>query len=128
MTITVETGLEPQTCASCGMLFAAPAHWVQRHCREKGEPLFCPAGHRLTFGKGELDKVRDELARQKHLREQADAAADSANAAAAVAERKAKRLKHRVSGGTCPCCKRSFVALARHMATKHPSFVKEAKP
>ena len=34
------------------------------------------------------------------------------------AERELQRVEH----GVCPCCKRSFSALARHMATKHPEY------
>jgi DNA repair exonuclease SbcCD ATPase subunit len=33
-----------------------------------------------------------------------------------------RNLKARIKNGICPCCKRSFVQLARHMATKHPEY------
>jgi len=32
------------------------------------------------------------------------------------------RIKNRVANGVCPCCKRSFTDLRRHMETKHPKY------
>ena len=32
------------------------------------------------------------------------------------------RLKTRIAAGVCPCCRRNFVNLARHMSKKHPDF------
>lgn len=29
---------------------------------------------------------------------------------------------HRVGAGVCPCCKRTFQQLARHMKCKHPKY------
>jgi hypothetical protein len=37
----------------------------------------------------------------------------------------ATRLRKRAAAGVCPCCNRSFVELARHMATKHPAYAKQ---
>lgn len=33
------------------------------------------------------------------------------------------RLRKRASAGVCPCCNRTFSQLARHMQTKHPTFI-----
>jgi hypothetical protein len=41
---------------------------------------------------------------------------------AAVYKGKHTQLKKRVANGVCPCCHRSFVALRRHIETKHPEF------
>jgi hypothetical protein len=124
----VTTEYEIVACGECGIFFGMPIA-LYRERRNDHQSWYCPNGHcRAYKGKSELEVAREELARQKQLREQADAAAAQARDERDAAERKAKRLRHRVSGGTCPCCKRSFVALARHLATKHPGFVKEAKP
>jgi hypothetical protein len=32
------------------------------------------------------------------------------------------RIKRRVANGVCPCCKRTFQDLARHMAGQHPRY------
>ena len=33
-----------------------------------------------------------------------------------------KKFIERTGNGVCPCCKRSFTNLRRHMNTKHPNF------
>lgn len=32
------------------------------------------------------------------------------------------KTKKRLAGGVCPCCNRSFVSLAKHMANQHPDY------
>lgn len=39
-----------------------------------------------------------------------------------AAENERDRLKLRSKNGCCPCCKRNFQNLQRHMRTKHPEF------
>lgn len=34
------------------------------------------------------------------------------------------KTKNRIGKGVCPCCNRTFVELARHIATKHPDYAK----
>jgi hypothetical protein len=36
------------------------------------------------------------------------------------------KQKKRVGNGACPCCKRTFSALARHIKTQHPDFTCDA--
>lgn len=129
--IAVQTTLTTTTCAVCGMLFAVPEHWLQKHCREQGEGFHCPAGHALTFGKSELSKARDELVavkrekeRQEALKVAAQNDRDAWERRADKEERAARRLRQRVHGGKCPCCKRNFKALRLHMSVKHPDYAK----
>lgn len=41
---------------------------------------------------------------------------------AAAARGQVTKIKRRVSKGVCPCCSRTFVDLARHMAGQHPDY------
>jgi len=42
-----------------------------------------------------------------------------------MAERSARvRLKKRIACGVCPCCKRTFTNLARHISGQHPEYGK----
>ena len=124
MTITISTQLETHTCAVCGMLFAAPEHWVKSKCRELGGSLYCPAGHSLGFGTSENAKLKEQLAKEKSARDQAQAKAAEEERLRIAAEKSLKHTKVRLKGGKCPCCNRNFVSLARHLATKHPDYVK----
>lgn len=118
--------LVSETCITCGIEFALPEvrrQWLVDH---PGTNFFCPNGHQQQFtGKTEAQKLKEQLdAKQRDLdaanyqlknvrdlNEQLHIKVDSA----------AKRLE-RAKAGVCPCCKRSFTALRRHMATKHPDW------
>ena len=108
------------TCASCGIQFGMPADYEQKR-KEDGRRFYCPNGHDLVFG-SEIEKLKKELAREKERREQAEREALTARQSAGRARAETKRIRTRVAAGMCPCCKRSFVQLRRHMATKHPDF------
>lgn len=113
---------------SCGGVYAISATFRQEK-QEKGGGWTCPYcrcswGY---FGKTELDRAREKAERlerdAQQLREQRDAAHRQASAQRGVTT----RIKNRVANGVCPCCKRSFVELARHMATKHPEYAPEGR-
>jgi hypothetical protein len=96
--------------------------------------ITCPNGHPWVYAAGEsdFDKLRrerdrltqriaekdDEIAHQKLLREEAEKSA-------AARKGVITRLKNRASAGVCPCCNRTVLQMARHMATKHPGFKAE---
>lgn len=118
------TALESITCASCGVEFAMPRHLLNTR-RDGAGQVFCPSGHTNHWAETkaqrlqrELDAKNTELERARVARVDAECVRDRALARADKAERTLKRTKN----GVCPCCKRSFTALRRHMATKHPDF------
>jgi hypothetical protein len=137
------TGL-PSTDVTCwcGIVFAIPRslynHYVAENDRLAGSyGLHCPLGHSfIPAGKSEAERLRDELAREKHRAEQAQAEARqerewryAANRATERAERRvaarkgvATRLKRKIAAGRCPCCSHQFKNLAQHMKVEHPKW------
>lgn len=116
--VTVEQ--QPVECW-CGIAFTIPAN-LYREARRLNDlrpssfNLWCPMGHQFSYGAGtETQRLKDELARERHRLDQVRAERDDALLKAAKSERKLKR----VANGTCPECKRSFANLARHMQHKH---------
>lgn len=123
MTTFVET-----QCCNCGIQFCVPDYFDKER-RARGEKLnfYCPNGHSLSYREGKEDALRrerdrlaqrqaqlqDELAEAKRLQADAEAKADKA-------QRRLKRAGERIHRGVCPHCNRTFVQLARHMASKHP--------
>lgn len=108
------------TCVNtdCGISFAVPSWWAKGK-RETHAYFYCPNGHSQHFtGETAEEKLRRENARL--IQRQAMLLDEKA-----AAERKAKRLERRAAGGTCPCCKRTFANMSRHMKHKHPEFVSE---
>lgn len=114
------------TCITCGIEFAMPEgrhNWLVDH---KGVLFFCPNGHAQSFsGETEAQKLQRALDAKKR---ELDAANHQLENVRELNEKhltnlvKANKKLERARNGICPCCKRSFSALRRHMATKHPDF------
>lgn len=113
--------------------------------RCSGATFYCPFGHGLVLprGKSDLDLAREEVERERRERQRAEQKITELTDEAATAKREAAgaieiaraeryrangykgfaaRIAGRAKAGVCPCCNRSFVELARHMASKHPEF------
>ena len=122
--LRLEQELESMTCwahEGCGVHFAIPQELV-RISREHGTTFFCPRGHSLRIGEGEVNKLKRQIETEKQRREGAEKNADTARKAEAIARGKLKAQTQRVKNGVCPCCNRTFQNLMRHMSTKHPDF------
>lgn len=118
-------------CGKCGIEFQVPEHW-HRVRKETGDEFYCPNGHCRVYRESDLDKMRrerdrlaqqiaqrdDEIKRQRELREAAERREVAQKAVAT-------KLRKRASAGVCPCCNRTFLALQRHMQSKHPAFIAE---
>lgn len=114
-------------CASCGVVFGIPVEMKQRR-REDHKAFYCPNGHNLCFSgptRAEKDAkaARDRSDRLGVLLRAARDQEQAARREAGEAKASEIRLRWRVGNGVCPCCQRTFSALASHVATKHPEFV-----
>jgi len=128
-TITVGATFITVDCPACAFVFAVPKTFRSR-CEREGKSMHCPAcAGGMNWGESEADKLRKQLeAAQRrlsgaqgtitHLSDQRDAAERSARAQRAANT----RLRKRVSNGVCPCCRRTFADLARHMEGQHPDY------
>lgn len=100
-----------------------------------GIHFYCGYGHSQYYVQGETEEAKlrrerdrlaqrvaerdDEIARQRRMREETERRL-------AATKGVVTRIKSRVGHGICPCCNRTFGDLARHMATKHPTYSAEA--
>lgn len=82
---------------------------------------YCKTGWGFA-GNSDNEKLKREIEAEKARTQAALARANDAIAALALREKELKRHKARIKNGVCPCCQRSFVALARHMKAKHPEY------
>lgn len=113
----------------CNIIFGLERNHYDRLHRSH-ETFFCPAGHRRCWP-GESD-----IERAERLKREADQNAaywrDRSIAERADAKRSERRvlayqghlgkLRKRIANGVCPCCKRTFSNVARHIANQHPDF------
>jgi len=131
--ITEQVTLTIMECGECGMTFAVPEGW-RRERQETGKGWYCPNGHARVYRESDVDALKKQLEREKRSREAWEAQADSygrqrdgAQRSAAAHKGQATKLRKRAAAGVCPCCHRTFQQLSRHMKTKHPDYVKEAR-
>lgn len=127
------------TCYKCNQPMWLPQS-LENTARAMAGSLtfFCAYGHGQMYAAGETEETKlrrerdrlaqqiaqkdDEIADQRRRLVKAEIAATDARVEASAARKKAAELRKRASAGTCPCCNRSFSALAQHIATKHPTF------
>ncbi len=116
------------TCYKCGIPFSFPQHFDTRR-REDKQSFWCPNGHSQAFVESEADRLRNELAKkerelefQREQRGYADKRADREERRRIALKGQLTKVKKRIQNGVCPCCKRTFQNLLRHMHSQHPGF------
>jgi hypothetical protein len=114
----------------CGGVYAlTEPHY--RTCREQGKGWTCPycrTGWGFS-GKGEnqqlkaqLEKANTEIKRQAELKDAARKERDHHWTERKKLQTRHSHLRERVKNGVCPCCRRNFENLQRHMKTQHPGY------
>ena len=104
---------------------------VEDMLRRNHQSFHCPWGHSQAFKEGEteeqklrreVNQLRQNKAYLEDMRRKAEARAEKERHRANGYKGHATRISKRVKNGVCICCNRTFADLARHMATKHPTF------
>lgn len=127
MDASTVTILRAVPCARCGIVFGLPEDYKANRIADKSA-FSCPNGHSNVYGENEADLLRKQLeAKQRELTAQK---CETLNREQIIATQnlEAQKLQRRIKHGVCPCCRRTFASLARHMAHKHPEFQKRKKP
>lgn len=110
-----------ETHCWCGLPFAIPSQ-LHRVFKEEGKEIYCPLGHSVVLKETTTDRLRCENDRLTQRLAQKDDDIEFHKRQAAAARGQTTKLKRRTMAGLCPCCRRNFQNLARHMKTKHPEF------
>ena len=114
--------LEKLSCGKCGGVFALNETFLN-HARQNIGEYHCPYC-KTSWGwyKSDAQKLREQLeATETLLRKTKCEVLNARQECDCLRADKTKIEKKlaRVHKGVCPCCKRSFQNLQRHMATKH---------
>jgi hypothetical protein len=131
ITMSKTVTLVAHECCTCGVAFAMPESLMAARRRD-GDWFYCPAGHPAHFTESDADKLKRalareqevvrQLAREKAAKDQIAATLRDASSKLAATESQLTRQKKRHAAGVCPCCKRTFQQLVRHMQSKHPDY------
>lgn len=119
-------------CGVCGIQFGIGQKFHE-HLVASHDWFFCPRGCRIHYyDKTEAEKLKEQLdnARQRARNAEAREQSWRDQAETAEARRRAEKgaktkLQKRIAAGVCPCCRRSFVDLQRHIAGQHPNYPTE---
>jgi hypothetical protein len=114
-------------CYKCGVPFGLDAGYVTER-RNDHQNFYCPNGHAQGYhGPSAAERERDAALRDAAWwkeREQSRAKeAEAAKRSAAASRGVVTKMKRRLGKGVCPCCKRYFADLHRHVQGQHPEFV-----
>lgn len=116
-------------CYSCGVKFGLPRELDANRLRDH-KSFWCPNGHQQSYtGETPEQKLTKQLKiaqrdkvwaenRASRMREERDAETRRLSAA----KGQATKLRKRLANGVCPCCKRQFADLHRHMTGQHPEW------
>ena len=85
------------------------------YCTVCGDTLHWP-------DKSDLELLRSRLVRTQDMLDTARADRDLKEHQRRGEKAAKTRIKNRISNGVCPCCRRSFQNLHRHMLNKHPDY------
>lgn len=121
------------TCYKCGIPFGVPAYFKEKRLQDKNS-FFCPNGHSQAYVESESDRLRKQLDKEKANTEYHRQVAETRRQQRDHAQHQARtlkgvvtKIKKRVGNGVCPCCKRTFQSLGRHIKMKHPEYIKMDK-
>jgi hypothetical protein len=132
--VQIEFEMKTEKCINCGVPFGLPDYFRNELLRSH-HTFYCPNGHgQIYSGENKEEQLARELAesykRLEFSRNEARSLKnqrDEMEAKLKTATASTKRLKTRIKNGVCPCCKRTFKQLARHIENKHPNYSEVSK-
>jgi hypothetical protein len=107
-------------CCECFIEYGIPDEMNQRALQKTSNVnVYCPNGHQWHYiGKSLEEQLRAAKAQAVQAADQQRAAERQVSAMRG----EMTKLRKRAAAGVCPCCKRSFVNVRRHMTSKHPDY------
>lgn len=110
------------TC--CNATFAVPIVVYNEWLRTKSW-WYCPScgSHRHFVG----ESYEQKLKRLENERDAARRRTESEYRSKLAIKGHLTRTKNRIANGVCPCCKRHFNNVERHMRSQHPEFAVPGK-
>lgn len=119
--------IQTMECSVCGIVYGLPFHFIGNRQDDK-QTFYCPNGHTQKYVQSEADRLRQQLQKEREATEWQRARANQLEKSLTAQKGQMTKLKKRINNGVCPCCRRSFAALAQHMRRKHPDYVDKEQP
>jgi hypothetical protein len=131
MTQTFVGQLVVVECAACFMSFGVVPAFSEERQRDHGR-FYCPQGHHLSWpDESDLETARRQRDAALKRSTQLSGLLTDEQEQHRRTERRLKatrgvvtRTKRRIAKGLCPRCHQHFPNIERHVAAKHPDYVK----
>jgi hypothetical protein len=133
--ITLGVTLTAIHCGCCGGTYAINERYRERK-QETGEGWHCPYC-KCSWGykegenarlKRELEAAKNQEVAEQQRHDQTKTHLRETEIQLRAQKGQVTKIKNRVAKGTCPCCRRSFKDMAKHMKTEHPNFIEKDVP
>lgn len=129
-----------KTCPLCGVHYAVDSAFVAE-IKRLNESWYCPNGHSLVYKESPADQLERELKAAKEAARIAENNStyfsgrlvetqrelDLTARTLKASKTRLKKTKERIAAGVCPCCRRNFENLGRHIRGQHPQYLKKEK-
>ena len=113
------------TCYKCGISFGMPQGFHKEAREETDKTFYCPNGHGQCYTISEATRLQRQLDAEREENHGLHYRLDHANRSRAALKGQVTKIKRRVGKGICPCCRRNFANLRRHMDNQHPDWSEE---
>ena len=114
-----------ETCYKCGIAYGMPQYFHKQVREDTSKTFYCPNGHGQVYMTSETTRLRRQLDAERDENNGLRYRIDHANRSRAALKGQVTKIKRRVGKGICPCCRRNFANLKRHMEGQHPDWNKE---
>ncbi|KKM87224.1 hypothetical protein LCGC14_1271120 [marine sediment metagenome] len=114
-----------ETCYKCGIHFGMPQYFYKQVREDMSKTFYCPNGHGQVYMISEATRLRRQLDAERDENNGLRYRIDHANRSRAALKGQVTKIKRRVAKGICPCCRRNFANLKRHMEGQHPDWSEE---
>lgn len=123
--LNIRENFVTEVCFKCACIFAM-SETMYNEMRRTHETFYCPSGHNQHYTSRSKEQIlRDKLRVMEEDRDGWRRQEEKRTRQLSAARGVTTRIKNRIGHGVCPCCQRSFQNIKRHMACKHPDYLKD---
>jgi hypothetical protein len=112
-------------CFKCGIGFGMPQGFYNEARDDTSKTFYCPNGHGQVYTTSERTRLRRQLDSEREENNTLRYRIQHVNRSRAALKGQVTKIKRRVGKGVCPCCRRNFANLRRHMEGQHPDWSEE---
>ena len=125
-TFEIATDFVSISCGGCGVSFAITDSFYRAR-RADHKDFYCPKGCCRAYQiESKEERLRRQLDAERDENNGLRYRIDHANRSRAALKGQVTKIKRRVGKGMCPCCRRNFANLKRHMEGQHPDWSEES--